>query len=75
MTGAFELSMSVNSSEGATATVSWICTLRYFREKSNRLSQENRVLRREQTAGKRDEVILQLETELQVKEDEVRMRL
>ncbi|KAL3916284.1 MAG: hypothetical protein SGPRY_006888 [Prymnesium sp.] len=33
-------------------------------------SQENRVLRREQTAGKRDEVILQLETELQVKEDE-----
>lgn len=59
----------------ATAIVSWICTLRYFREKSNRLSQENRVLRREQTAGKRDEVILQLETELQVKEDEVRMRL
>lgn len=43
---------------------------KYHREKADRLSQENRVLRREQRGGKRDEVILQLETELQVKEDE-----
>jgi len=45
---------------------------RYLREKADRLAQENRILRRSQRAGKRDEVILQLETELQAKEDEVR---
>jgi len=43
---------------------------KYLREKADRLAQENRILRRSQRAGKRDEVILQLETELQAKEDE-----
>lgn len=43
---------------------------KYLRDKADRLAQENRVLRREQRGGKRDEVILQLETELQAKEDE-----
>ena len=35
-----------------------------------RLTSENRVLRREQRGGKRDEVVLQLETELVVKDQE-----
>ena len=35
-----------------------------------RLTHENRVLRREQRGGKRDEVVLQLETELVAKEQE-----
>ena len=35
-----------------------------------RLGHENRVLRREQRGGKRDEVVLQLETELAAKEHE-----
>ena len=36
----------------------------------DRLQTENRVLRREQRGGKRDEVVLQLETELVAKEQE-----
>ena len=38
--------------------------------KADRLASENRSLRREQRGGKRDEVILQLETELGCKEQE-----
>ena len=42
----------------------------YLKEKVERLSTENRVLRREQRTGKRDDVILQLEVELETKEGE-----
>ena len=40
------------------------------RERCERLAHENRVLRREQRGGRRDEVVLQLETELAAKEQE-----
>ena len=40
----------------------------YLRGRCERLTCENRVLRREQRGGKRDEVVLQLETELAHKE-------
>jgi len=43
---------------------------KFLREKADRLANENRVLRREQRGGKRDEVVLQLETELVAKEQE-----
>ena len=41
-----------------------------MKERVERLTHENRVLRREQRGGKRDEVVLQLETELVAKEQE-----
>ena len=44
--------------------------VKYLRGKLERLATENRVLRREQRAGKRDDVILQLEVELETKEGE-----
>ena len=40
------------------------------KSRAERLANENRVLRREQRGGKRDEVVLQLETELVVKDQE-----
>tara|TARA_B110001452_G_scaffold264363_1_gene267260 strand:+ start:1500 stop:2579 length:1080 start_codon:yes stop_codon:yes gene_type:complete len=43
---------------------------KYLRDKLERLATENRVLRREQRTGKRDDVILQLEVELEAKEGE-----
>ena len=43
---------------------------KYLRDKCSRLAHENRVLRREPRAGKRDEVVLMLETELAAKEQE-----
>ena len=44
--------------------------LKSQRTRADRLAAENRVLRREQRGGKRDEVILQLESELVFKEQE-----
>ena len=44
--------------------------VKYLRGKLERLATENRVLRREQRAGKRDDVILQLETALERKDAE-----
>merc|ERR1719198_2107418 len=44
--------------------------VKYHRQKAERLASENRVLRREQRGGKRDEVILQLEAELVYKDQE-----
>lgn len=44
--------------------------VKYLRDKLERLATENRVLRREQRAGKRDDVIMQLEVELEAKEGE-----
>lgn len=43
---------------------------RQLKARVERLTHENRVLRREQRGGKRDEVVLQLETELAAKEQE-----
>ena len=44
--------------------------LKATQARAERLANENRVLRREQRGGRRDEVILQLETELACKEQE-----
>ena len=44
--------------------------VKYLKGRVERLVHENRVLRREQRGGKRDEVVLQLETELVAKESE-----
>jgi len=44
--------------------------LKSLRSQADRLASENRVLRREQRGGKRDEVILQLEAELVYKDQE-----
>ena len=44
--------------------------LKYHKEQASRLTVENRVLRREQRSGKRDDVITQLEVELARCEEE-----